>query len=356
MRYILSCLFFLCAIASHAQDATLKVATYNVDGLPQQLLGFNINGEGPGVMGTQQIAKKLNASGWDIIGLNEDFNYHDQLLAMNSLYNFQTYRGKVTASIVAIAAILAKAYRCDTDGLELATKKGIGVENETIVPWKAEAINGYFDHAEDSLAKKGFRYYLLTLPGGRKLDLIILHADASFPWDAKGDILAREAGMDQLYEFISKKVNTQNPMIIMGDFNCNSTRDRLQELFIDRLNTLPGVSAKDVRLDFEGEEEFDKIIYLNRDDAQFVLTPTHYEIVRNFVWAGDEQRQLSDHYPVTASFDITDRYPTGITEYAESSRSLSGCYNLQGMKCNRLSSEEEKSHGIYLVNGRKVVY
>lgn len=356
MRLFLSFIFFISSLAVHAQDAALKVATYNIDGLPQQLIGISINIDGPGSKGTQQIAEKLAASGWDVIGMNEDFNYHDQLSTMTSTYNFQTHSGRVTASLAAIAGILAKTYRFGADGLELATKKGIKVENEKIVPWKADAVCGYFDHANDSLTTKGFRYYTLTLSGGRMLDLIILHADASTPWDAKGDILAREAGMDQLYEFISGKVDTQNPMIIMGDFNCLSVRDRFQELFIDRLNSMPGVSAKDVRLDLNGEEEFDKIIYMNRDDAQFVLTPTHYEIVRDYVWNDDESRQLSDHYPVTASFDIADRYPTGISEHTASSSAEGSCYNLQGMKINRLSPRGETRHGIYIINGRKMVY
>lgn len=351
MRFLYTTMLLLYALASHAQDGTFKVATYNVDGLPQQLLNLPINAEGPGVEGTLQIGERLEASGWDIIGLNEDFNYHDQLTSTMTSYNFQTFKGRVTASLGIIVGILAKTYRCEADGLELATRNGITVENERIMAWKPEAVHGYLDNANDSLTKKGFRYFTVTLPDNHVIDVIILHADASSTWDAIDDLLAREAAMEQLYDFIVGEIKTQNPLIIMGDFNCHSTRDRLQELFIDRVNTLPGCYMEDVRVTLDYAEEIDKILYLNREEASFTLTPTYTEIVRNYKWNNDaDERQLSDHYPVTATFDIIDKTPTDISNRT-TLHMTSAYYDLQGVR----HATPPTRHGVYIQNGRKVI-
>lgn len=349
MRILYTTLLLLYAFASHAQDNTLKVATYNVDGLPQKLLNLPINAEGPGVEGTLQIGERLENSGWDIIGLNEDFNYHEQLTSTMTSYKFQSFKGMVTASLAIIAGILTKTYRCEADGLELATKVGIKVETEKIVPWKPEAVYGYLDHDNDSLTKKGFRYYTLTLPDNHTIDVIILHADASSAWDAIEDLHAREAAMEQLYDFILEDIHTHNPLVVMGDFNCHSTRDRLQELFIDRINTLPGLAMDDVRNTLGYAEEIDKILYLNREDASCTLTPIYTEIVRDYKWNGNaDERQLSDHFPVTATFQITDKEPTAITTICARNTNES-FYNIAGQRVNA------NAKGIVISNGKKFV-
>jgi hypothetical protein len=61
--------------ATEAQTAeTFSVATLNVDGLPQKLLVFNVNADGPGSVGSVRIGKYLAQKDYDMVFLQEDFN------------------------------------------------------------------------------------------------------------------------------------------------------------------------------------------------------------------------------------------------------------------------------------------
>lgn len=303
MKRLLSVILSLVATASAvAQDlSTIKVATYNVDGLPAiEFLGIDINTAGPGDTWSPVIGQRLEASGWDVIGMNEDFNYHSYLTEKMTSYDFQTYGGKLEFSLKAAWKFLSKSWRFSTDGLELATKKGMTVKNETIVPWNNDAVYGYLSNDNDSLTKKGFRYYTVTTTDGYDIDFIILHADAG---GADPDKLAREHGFTQLYDFIAGNIKTQNPLIIMGDFNSYYSRDRLKELFLDRINDLPGLTICDAQQVLGTQEQIDKVLYMKRDACSYRLRPTEQAIVRDFL-RDDGTTQLSDHYPVRATFAI----------------------------------------------------
>jgi len=52
------------------------------DGLPQKILVFNVNAEGPGSAGSVRIGKYLYKRGYDLMFFQEDFNYHDELMAV----------------------------------------------------------------------------------------------------------------------------------------------------------------------------------------------------------------------------------------------------------------------------------
>ena len=56
-----------------------SIATLNVDGLPQKILVLKVNPDGPGNGGTARIGKYLQKEGYDLVMLQEDFNYHDVL-------------------------------------------------------------------------------------------------------------------------------------------------------------------------------------------------------------------------------------------------------------------------------------
>lgn len=294
-----------CLWAQDVEPSTFSVATYNVDGLPKEVLGININPDGPGGTYSVAISQRLEESGWNIIGLNEDFNYHDSIIGSMKSYDFQTYTDSIYATPEAVIGALLKTWRFDCDGLELATTKGYKVANETIVPWIDEAVYGYYDHDNDSLTKKGFRYYTVTTPNDYDIDIIILHADAC---DELEDVKAREYGMEQLYDFI-RNITTNNPLIAMGDYNCRYATDRLQELFIDKVSALPGCSMEDACRQMEAVEDLDKILYMNRDDAAYRIKPIAARRVENFV--KEDGTQLADHYPMCATFAIEENRQEG---------------------------------------------
>lgn len=320
LYFSLLVLMLFWASTSSAEDIRLSVATYNIDGLPLELAGIKINPDGPAEEGTRKIAQKLEEREWDVLGLNEDFNFHTQVVEGLTSYSLQTYKGNIRSSLAIATSILFRRYRFDADGLELATRSGIGVSNETIIPWNNDAVYGYFTNDNDSLTKKGFRYYTVTLPEGCSTDLIILHADAG---GDRPDIMARENGMSQLYDFISQKIESKDPLIVMGDFNCFYSRDRLKELFIDRLNAIEGITVGDACRDLGVAEEIDKILYLNRKDADYTIVPVYAELVNDFT--KEDGSQLSDHRPVTATFKFEDNYASSIKEIGNRGMSAAKC-------------------------------
>ena len=75
---ILSAMLLLSQVTVNAQEVAVqfKVATLNVDGLPQKILFIKSNPDGPGAEGSARIGKYLNQKAYDIVCMQEDFNYH----------------------------------------------------------------------------------------------------------------------------------------------------------------------------------------------------------------------------------------------------------------------------------------
>ena len=74
---------FVCPTAAGQDaDGQFTIATLNVDGLPQKILVVKVNADGPGNGGTARIGKYLLKKGYDLLMLQEDFNYHDVLSVM----------------------------------------------------------------------------------------------------------------------------------------------------------------------------------------------------------------------------------------------------------------------------------
>ena len=88
---------------------TFTACAFNVDGLPQKISFFTINGNGPGSSGTTTMAGIANNLDWDIIAASEDFEYDSQLAAGLTNYSHGTWRGSVSAAQLTSTA--------DTDGL-----------------------------------------------------------------------------------------------------------------------------------------------------------------------------------------------------------------------------------------------
>lgn len=341
-------LLFVCC--SNGNEHRLQVdricvATMNVDGLPVSIpLGdygnlikelvpsfpieidednnMIVNPGGPGAEGSRRIGKKIREKNWDVFGLNEDFNYHDEIWSSLDGYSMGRYMGRFEGELGDIfQKVLLNKRLFDIDGLEFGAKSQYKVSGEVIRPWIPEAVYGYLTNSQDSLTMKGFRYYQVRLDEQATVDFIVLHADAGM---YKEDIKAREAAFGQLYDFIAKEIVTDNPLVIMGDFNCFYKRDRLKELFIDRLNAADDLvagdawveknngnvypacgqeSADDDHMDVtEKSEMLDKIIYVNRKNAPIKL---RLESVSNVLGFTDEDgKQLSDHHPIEAAFAV----------------------------------------------------
>lgn len=329
------------------RSTSLRVATFNVDGLPVSLpLGaliggfvkknvpsirvdddYNvyINEGGPGEEGSKALSKAIAGKNWDVFGFNEDFNYHDSVWFYLGDYSRGTYKGGFEASGLEYVALVFKALGqqplFDIDGLEFGVKKDcFSMSGEEIVSWNSDAVYGYFTNDNDGLTKKGFRYYKVAVNKdgiSAQIDFIILHADAG---DEAEDIKARENGYAQILKFINELDSTA-PMILMGDWNTKYYRDNFKALFIDKLNAVKGISVKDAWVEccsggsypvygslgmylspVETREELDKILFLNRDASPIRLDVVSMNNVTDFIDA--DGSQLSDHYPAEAEFRI----------------------------------------------------
>ncbi len=296
-------------VKAQQKHLSFTAVAQNVDGLPKEIGGREINKDGQEGPGATALGEAIVKQGWDIVGMSEDFNFHSELTAsLSGLYHIGTHGGTVGAG-----AIFGGA---DTDGLGflLAKRDGASFTNETRVEWTT--YNGFTDQGADGLISKGFRYYTTTLGTGFTIDVYVLHMDAD---DGEKDINARTSQLKQLATYI-KGHNNNRPILIIGDTNCRYTRDTVKENLIDAINNAGnGMTIKDawielvrggnypalgdnaLMIDALGNrkgEVVDKIFYINIAGAPLQIAANTYELAQPSGWP-------SDHWPVIVNFTLT---------------------------------------------------
>ena len=142
----------------HTEEFT--VATLNIDGLPTHVIGIPVNIDGPGEKYTPEIADYLLQKDYDLVGLQENFNYYDLLFTkLEASYHHDQCLGKISLESI--------AFPFPYDGISLIWHHGIQGEHTQSVCW--DESYGIFSHAADALTDKGFRRYDLTLKGGSEI-------------------------------------------------------------------------------------------------------------------------------------------------------------------------------------------
>ena len=319
-------------------DATLKVdpameiktftmASMNVDGLPLTLSfpivgDKDINPDGPGSTGTGLISSYITNRKYDLIAFQEDFNYDTELRSNMGGYTFGTKRASITTNIVYEANRPA-----DTDGLQFAARNAAAsFANESITRFNSshsqDVVNVSLFKQEvnivdgNSLIKKGFRYYEVTV-GGEKLDVFITHTDAGTNDGSSTDsyVISREAQMKQIAQAILAKGNPDRPKILMGDTNCRWTREDLKANFFNILSDTYDVGDAWVELNRSGvyptvgqstisDEVVDKFFYINpKGTNKMKLTPVNI-LYDSENYIKTDGTPLSDHTPVVATFSL----------------------------------------------------
>ncbi len=325
-RAVLAFVLLTCGTqAVEAQDYTksFSVCALNVDGLPNKILGININPDGKGAKGAAKIGKYLRESGVDIMALSEDFNYHDNLVeTLGKGYNVGTYRGGISIDKY------KPDVSFDTDGLEFITKSPLKYENESWTAWKQ--TYGKFSNGSDELINKGYRFYTVDFGDGVLVDFYTMHMDAET--DPK-DNAARASQWEQLRDAILANPNG-HAVIVMGDTNSRYTRDDILSLFINPIKEAGKYTVTDawINLCKNGEypeldnserlvipndqkknpdayrkyEIVDKVLYLNPVNPANSTTLTANSITfdaKNYQSADGEL--LGDHVPVIVNFTAT---------------------------------------------------
>ena len=304
----------------------ISFASYNIDGLPETIdlndlpwilkpiawiyklikktTIITINDNSNKEERIKVIGDWLNSVDAEIICVQEDFNYHNELMeSLNEKYNSSTYTGgfdisKLFSNTEWITCFPLPRFKCD--GLNIITKKNdVSVEHEDIVKWKGGC--GYFGHGNDLLTHKGFRCYSITVDKDVSIDVYTLHMDADFYNPEKCpnvecDIKARKEELKQLSYYIINRVNSgiNNPIIIIGDTNSTEKYEwdvrNIEEELINPIESVPNLSIEEAKP--TNGVDVDRVFFINNTNAKWNITEPidcHYE--KN-IYKGTK---LSDH-------------------------------------------------------------
>ncbi|MEV5491475.1 jacalin-like lectin [Streptomyces bobili] len=270
------------APATAATTGSFNVLTYNVAGLPEGL------SSGKPATNTPLISSRLGA--YDIVNVQEDFNYHAALYAGDD----HPYRTATSGGVPF------------GDGMN--TLSDYAFEDFERVRWNACT-------GTNCLTPKGFSLARVRLAEGVFLDLYNAHTNADSTADA---MAARRANIQQLSTFIRAN-SAGNAVIVMGDTNTRYTRadDNIRTLVAENGLTDPWVElVKGGTPPAQGAdpllcpttapandcEVVDKVLY--RGSRLLSLDATRYQNE----WAAfldSAGGNLSDHFPHTVDFSYT---------------------------------------------------
>ncbi|MGW3646332.1 jacalin-like lectin [Streptomyces sp. NPDC000878] len=268
--------------AAAATSGTFNVLTYNVAGLPELLSSGNPE------VNTPLISPRLGA--YDIVNVQEDFNYHAALYANDN-----------------------HAYRTATSG---GVPFGDGLNTLSDYAFQDfERVQWNDCTGTNCLTPKGFSLARVRLAEGVYVDVYNAHPNADDTDEAHA---ARRANISQLSAFIQAN-SAGNAVIVAGDTNTRYTRagDNIRTLVSDNGLTDAWVQlVKGGVQPTQGSdallcpttaptndcEVVDKIFY--RGSKLVNLSATRY----NNEWASfldSAGANLSDHFPHTVDFSWT---------------------------------------------------
>ena len=272
-------------ILRNADKGKFSVLTYNIAGLPQIISSAKTER----AESIADIGQKLNQ--YDIVHVQEDFNYNDNLYENGNLHPFRSStKGGVPFG----------------DGLNTLSK--YPVTDIRRIPW--EACTG-----ADCLTPKGFSYSRIEVAKNVFIDFYNVHANAFNHLEAAA---ARRQNIQQLSAYI-KAHSFGNAVVVMGDLNAHYSfsYDNIRELlaenhledswiFLKHNGNFPksGMQLPDndiLKLD-DQSETIDKILY--RSSSQIQLNPSDYNLEK-YLFTNVKGMPLSDHNPVSVTFTWT---------------------------------------------------
>ncbi|MFJ6080466.1 jacalin-like lectin [Streptomyces sp. NPDC092369] len=298
MRRLLACLAAATAAvgglavaappAAAADSGTFSVLSYNVAGLPEALSSASTPRESSTTAIGQRIAP------YDIVNVEEDFNYHAYLYAGDTAHAYRTPTSGGAGIGSGLNALSKLPY--DTDDFER-------------VGW-----NSCQWDSGDCLTPKGFTFMRERLAEGVYVDFYNLHTNAG---TNDGDLASRADNLNQLSAFIGTH-SAGNAVVVMGDTNTRYTRagDTIAEfgaangltdawVKLIRGGTAPAKGSDALVCDQTGTtvpntcEVVDKVLY--RGSKLVSLNATSYNN-EHAKFLTDDGKMLSDHDPITVGF------------------------------------------------------
>ena len=238
-----------------ADEGDFTVLTYNVAGLPEPL-----SSSMPATY-IPLISPKLNA--FDLVLVQEDFAYHDQLIADVEHPYLSEPGGGGTYG----------------DGLNRMSQSAFA--DHTRAAW--EVCFGEFDNGSDCLTDKGFAWARHEVAPGVTIDVYNLHHDAG---GSPGDVDARNQQVAQLVAAIAAN-SADRAIIVAGDTNMDEEDEPTLQML------LAGADLRDAcrELSCGQDGRIDRVMI--RDGADVALTVANWRVDTSFVT--DTGEDLSDH-------------------------------------------------------------
>ncbi|KAJ5328797.1 hypothetical protein N7452_009187 [Penicillium brevicompactum] len=183
-------------LANAATTGKFTALSFNVAGLPSILQSNDVNGTK--TENAKQLGTYFSQYGYDIINMQEDFNYHAYIYETDD----HAYRTATSGG----AAI----------GSGLNTISNYDWVDFTRVKWnKCSDASG-----SDCLTPKGLTFMRWNPADGVYIDFYNIHADAGTESD---DETARNANLQQVADYIDTW-SIGNAVVVMGDTNSRYTR------------------------------------------------------------------------------------------------------------------------------------
>ncbi|KAF4312871.1 Mannose-binding lectin [Botryosphaeria dothidea] len=269
-----------------ATSGSLSALSMNVAGLPEILQNNDVPGDK--TTNTATIGQKLAEYGYDIVHVQEDFNYHATLYE----YDTHPYRTATSGGV--------------PFGSGLNTLSNFDWINFTRVKWDTCSNAS----GADCLTPKGFTFMRAKIDEGVWLDVYNLHADAGTEDD---DETARTSNIKQVADYIDTW-SIGNAVLVFGDTNSRYTR------VADNIATLTsqnGLTDAWVEIEHAGTppseellcenpsttdacETVDKLFYRGSKLLTLSATDFRYDS-KNFLQSNGSI--LSDHNPIFVSLD-----------------------------------------------------
>ena len=323
-------------IENMVNGESFTLATLNADGMPKQILFFDVNTEGPGEEYSPAIARYLLNKKFDIILTQENFNYN---AALTAPFDSAGYRHDIWGGGIDVELAIDRLGNGEEmegifhiDGLTAFWSPKLQVVREDSVRWTAGY--GLFEHGWDTMVRKGFRSYNVTLSGGNRVVVYNMHMDASSEDDeVKGDDgpdrQARMVQWRQLRDHILAHLDNR-PVIVTGDLNSYYERDSICSQVFNVIEQTGRATVGDAWITLERGGKFpamvegpvtndpgsttwslkgqtlDKIIYINPTGGP-QLKPLSFSVDSATYVRPDGKTPLGDHAPVSAKFRFLPR-------------------------------------------------
>ncbi|MFL5993137.1 MAG: jacalin-like lectin [Streptomyces sp.] len=274
--------------ATAADSGSFSVLSYNVAGLPEAISSAPTPRESSTTAIGQRIAP------YDIVHVEEDFNYHANLYAGDTNHAYRT----PTSGGAGIGSGLNTLSKIPYDGDDFER-----------VRWNSCQVD-----SGDCLTPKGFTFMRERLAEGVYVDFYNLHTNAG---TNDGDLASRADNLNQLTAFI-RTHSAGNAVVVMGDTNTRYTRsgDTIAEFAaangltdpwvqLIRGGTPPAKGSDALVCDQSGAtvpntcEVVDKVLY--RSSALVSLNATSYNN-EHAKFLTSDNLMLSDHDPITVGF------------------------------------------------------